>query len=188
MARLYTRSGDDGRTALIGGRRLRKDDARVEAYGAVDELSAAIGLARAACGDGELAALLARLQHELFELGAELADPSVRAEPGAPGHPPRITPQHVERLEREIDAFTALLPPLQRFILPGGVELGARLHLARAVARRVERRVVQLAGREPVNPQLVCYLNRLSDWLFAAARLANLRAGVPETPWKPAGP
>lgn len=184
LARIYTRSGDRGETGLFGGRRVPKDHARVESYGTVDELNAAIGLARAVCADEELDARLARIQAELFELGADLADPE--AAPGGT-RPPRIAPAHVERLEREIDAMSGELPPLVRFVLPGGGELAARLHFARTVARRAERRAVALAAGEPINPEIVRYLNRLSDWLFVAARLANLRQGAAEVLWQPGG-
>nr|MBO2508212.1 ATP:cob(I)alamin adenosyltransferase [Bacillota bacterium] len=181
MVRIYTRTGDRGDTALLGGARVAKDDARVEAYGTVDELNAVLGLARAACRDAGLGRQLARIQQELFELGADLADPR----PG-PGGGSRVGEGHVEALEREIDAFTAEVPPLNRFVLPGGTELAARLHLARTVARRAERRVVTLARSGAVPPAAVRYLNRLSDWLFAAARAANHRAGSPEVVWEPA--
>src|SRR5690606_15961730 len=132
VVRIYTRTGDQGQTALLGGDRVAKDDLRVEAYGTVDELNAVLGLARAACGDPSLDAALARIQHELFELGADLADP--RGTTRRPG----LGDAHVEALEAEIDRFTAEVPPLRRFVLPGGGELGARLHLARTVARRAE--------------------------------------------------
>lgn len=178
VARIYTRSGDGGETGLLGGGRVPKDHARVEAYGTVDELSAALGLARAACGEPHLDAGLARIQSELFALGAHLADPAGRLPPG-------VGPGQVDRLEREIDAMSADLAPLQRFILPGGGELGARLHLARTVARRAERRVVTLAAAETVHPDVLRYLNRLSDWLFVAARWANAREGAAEIPWEP---
>lgn len=185
ITRVYTRTGDKGETGLVGGKRVPKDATRIEAYGTVDELNAAIGFARAACRDRELDALLSRVQAELFEVGADLADPAAggdRAE-----RPARITADHVARLEGEIDRFSGEVPPLRRFILPGGGELGARLHLARTVARRAERRAVTLAAREPVNPEVIRYLNRLSDWLFVAARLANHREGAGETEWDPRG-
>ena len=181
MARIYTRAGDRGETGLIGGRRVRKDDPRVEAYGTVDELNAVVGWARAACDDPSLGRRLERIQAELFDLGADLADPA----PAGEDRRARVGPPHVERLEREIDEFDRALPPLDRFILPGGSELAARLHVARVTARRAERRVVALAARESVSPDAVRYLNRLSDWLFVAARAANLRSGTPETAWEP---
>lgn len=181
MVRIYTRTGDKGQTALLGGDRVAKDDIRVEAYGTVDELNAALGVARAACQDPALDGQLARIQNELFELGADLADPRVGA--GAGG---RLGEAHVQALEAEIDGFTAEVPPLRHFVLPGGGDLGARLHLARTVARRAERRAVTLAQTAPVPAVAVRYLNRLSDWLFAAARAANHRAGAPEVTWEPA--
>lgn len=184
MVRIYTRTGDGGTTALFGGDRVSKDDARVEAYGTVDEVNAAIGLARAACGDQDLDRRLARIQQELFELGADLADPRAGQDPGRRW---RLGDEQVRTLESEIDAFSEETPPLRRFILPGGGELGARLHLARTVARRAERRVVTLARGGQVNPAAIRYLNRLSDWLFAAARAANHRAGAPEVTWETPG-
>lgn len=181
MARIYTRSGDGGETGLLGGGRVPKDHARVEAYGTVDELNAVLGLARAACRHPELDARLARIQGELFALGADLAD--ARSEV-----PARLGASAVERLEREIDAMDAELPPLHRFVLPGGGELGARLHLARTVCRRAERRVVRLAAVAPVPRDALRYLNRLSDWLFVAARWANARDGAAEVTWEPERP
>ena len=182
MVRIYTRTGDGGTTALFGGARVAKDEARVEAYGTVDELNAVLGLVRAAGPDPELDAQLERLQGELFECGADLADPTAGT---APDRPLRIQQSHIDRLEREIDAFMAQVPALNRFVLPGGCEVAARLHLARTVARRAERRVVTAAAAGGVDPLLLKYLNRLSDWLFAAARAANHRAGADEITWEP---
>ncbi len=181
--KIYTKTGDRGETGLFGGPRVAKDDARVEAYGAVDELNATLGLVRSAGGDAEIDALLADVQDHLFTIGAELATP-----PGARAHAavPPIAPAWTAALEGAIDRFEAELPPLRHFILPGGSPAGADLHLARAVCRRAERRVVALHQREPVAPEVLGLLNRLSDFLFVAARLANHRARAAEVVWNPA--
>lgn len=183
MARIYTRTGDQGSTALYGGTRVAKDHLRVEAYGTIDELNSVIGLARAAKPDPQLDAALARIQNELFECGADLADPQAGPDKKRPF---RLREEHILRLEREIDAFTAETPPLAKFILPGGGELGARLHMARTVARRAERRTVTAASAGLAGQIHVKYLNRLSDWLFAAARAANYREAAVEVTWDPA--
>jgi len=182
MTRIYTKTGDAGETGLFGGGRVGKDDARVEAGGAVDELSAALGVARARGGDPELQAVLAAAQEALFTVGAELATP-----PGARARAavPPVDPAWVAALEGAIDRFERELPPLRHFVLPGGAPLAADLHLARAVCRRAERRVVALHRLEPVEPLVLAYLNRLSDLLFVAARLANHRAGAEEPRWDP---
>jgi len=185
--KIYTRTGDQGTTALFAGGRVEKDDLRVEAYGTVDEANAAIGLAVAAAGGHQaLAEKLRRIQQELFDAGADLADP--RAVPGSTERPPMITARHVERLEQEIDETEARLQPLRRFILPGGTELAARLHMARTIVRRAERRVVTAAAAHPLNPEIVRYLNRLSDLLFVLARLANQAEGTGDISWQPAPP
>jgi len=180
MTRIYTRTGDAGETGLIGGRRVPKDHPRVEAYGTLDELNSALGAARAVLTDGDVGAILIRAQHDLFALSAEIATPG-------PEHVPvRITPAHVAALEQTIDRFAADLPPLRAFVLPGGSAAGSLLHLARTLARRAERRVVTLARTEATNPEIVRYLNRLSDLLFILARTVNQRAGAAETEWHPA--
>lgn len=185
--KIYTKSGDGGETGLFGGGRVRKCDARVEAYGAVDEACAAIGLARAALAEGgradpELAGELGRIQDELFCVGAELATPhGVKARSVVPA----LEPGWAERLERAMDRWDAELPVLHQFVLPGGTRAAAALHLARAVCRRAERQVVSLAAGVEVDPLALVYLNRLSDLLFVAARLANHRAGQAETHWDP---
>ena len=183
MAKIYTRRGDDGSTGLFGGPRVRKDDLRVSAYGDVDELNSALGVAREEVPEGDLRALIDVLQSELFTLGAQLATPDPEA---APKEVPRITSQQVERLEREIDRLTEQLPPMKNFILPGGSRAGAALHLCRTVCRRAERKLVELAESAPVPQEVLAYMNRLSDLLFVMARAANLRAGGREIPWVPA--
>jgi len=182
LAKIYTRRGDDGSTGLFGGPRVRKDDLRVAAYGDVDELNSALGVAREELPEGDLRALLDELQSELFTLGAQLATPDADK---APKEVPRISAQQIERLEREIDRLTEQLPPMRNFILPGGSRAGAALHFSRTVCRRAERKMVELAESAPVPPEALGYINRLSDLLFVMARAANLRAGGREIPWVP---
>ena len=182
MAKIYTRRGDDGSTGLFGGPRVRKDDLRVSAYGDVDELNSALGVAREEVPEGDLRGLIDSLQSELFTLGAQLATPDAEA---APKDVPRITAQHIARLESEIDRLTEELPPMKNFILPGGSRAGAALHFCRTVCRRAERKVVELAESCPVPSEALAYVNRLSDLLFVMARAANLRAGGREIPWVP---
>jgi cob(I)alamin adenosyltransferase len=177
--KLYTKSGDRGETGLYGGQRVGKDDPRIAAYGQVDELNAAVGLAVSACCDDVWVGQFRQLQDRLFVLGAELADPDRRMKT------PTISQADITSLEESIDAATAETPALKHFILPGGCELAARLHLARAICRRAERAVVYLAGREQVGEAVIPFLNRLSDLLFAWARLANHRSGTTEVPWRP---
>ncbi len=174
LNKIYTRTGDKGDTALGDMSRAPKHGARVEAYGTVDELNAVLGLARLAAGP-EVDAALARIQNDLFDLGADLSRPGLAEDENA-GYPVlRAVQPQVARLEAEIDTMTAVLEPLRSFILPGGTALSAHLHHARTVARRAERRATELAEREPgdVNSVAIRYLNRLSDWLFCAARMAN---------------
>jgi cob(I)alamin adenosyltransferase len=182
LNRIYTRGGDTGQTSLGDGRRVAKHDARVEAYGTVDEANAAIGLARLhSKTDPGTDAMLARIQNDLFDLGADLCTPEDgRKSEGAL----RIVPAQVDRLEREIDAMNTHLAPLTSFILPGGTVLAAHLHLARTLTRRAERLVVALAERQPVNPDVVKYLNRLSDHLFVLGRHVN-DAGAADVLWVP---
>jgi cob(I)alamin adenosyltransferase len=184
MDRIYTRTGDAGDTGLFGGGRVSKADARVEAYGAVDELNATLGCAHAASADADVRALVRSAQADLFAVGAHLATPPATGERRAPWLPPLPTGQ-VAHLEAWIDRADAELPELRSFILPGGSAAGAALHLARTVCRRAERRVVALAAEQAVDPAIVIYLNRLSDVLFVAARLENHRAGREETRWEP---
>ena len=177
--KIYTKTGDKGETGLFAGGRVPKDDARVEAYGCVDELNAVIGMVRAAGPDAELDAALGRIAAELFSLGADLATPL----DANASWVVRMDEAPIARLEAEIDRFETELEPLRHFILPGGAPAGAALHLARTVCRRAERRAVSLARATAMNAAALRYLNRLSDWLFVAARLANHRAGRPEEPW-----
>ncbi|MFO1151557.1 MAG: cob(I)yrinic acid a,c-diamide adenosyltransferase [Alsobacter sp.] len=177
LNRIYTRTGDGGTTALGTGERRPKFDLRVESYGTVDETNATIGLARLHTGDmGVLDLMLARIQNDLFDLGADLCAPDT-GKP-LPYEPLRIVDAQVERLEREIDALNAELAPLRSFVLPGGVPAAAYLHLARTVCRRAERLMVELASRpdEPVGAPALRYVNRLSDFLFVASRAANATA------------
>ena len=180
LTRIYTRGGDKGETSLGDGARRPKHDPRVAATGTVDEANACIGLARLH-GEGALDEMLARIQNDLFDLGADLATP----ETTNPKRPPlRVTAGQVERLEQEIDAVNAGLAPLTSFVLPGGRPAAAALHLARTVARRAEREVTLLMEREAVNPEALRYLNRLSDLLFVLARQAN-DGGAEDVLWTP---
>lgn len=196
ITKVYTKTGDTGLTSLVDGSRVGKASARVSAYGDVDELNSLLGLVRielleeiaifqdfdedeidnldvAEIEDDEIDIMLDIIQNALFVLGADLASPLAI-------EVPRIDNSHIEILENSIDEFLEQLEPLKEFILPGGIRSGAMLHLARTVARRAERTVVDLASKEEINPQSIIYLNRLSDWLFVAARIANKRGGIPE--------
>ncbi len=181
LNRIYTRTGDGGLTRLASGEQVSKAALRVEAYGAVDETNACLGMARLhTASAATLDAMLARVQNELFDLGADLATPPARDEAGTL----RVTEGQVERLEREIDELNGLLPPLQSFVLPGGTPASAALHLARTVCRRAEREAVRLTeAGEPVRGPALRYLTRLSDFLFVAARFANDR-GAAEVFWQ----
>jgi len=182
LNRIYTRTGDAGATRLANGREVSKADLRVEAYGAVDETNACLGLARLHTADSEIDASLARIQNELFDVGADLSTPPKRGE--TEGEVLRVSEAQVRRLEEEIDALNVALPPLESFVLPGGTPAAAALHLARTVCRRAERSVVRLAqSGEAASPAALKYLNRLSDYLFVAARFANDR-GAAEVFWK----
>ncbi len=177
--KLYTRTGDAGETSLFDGTRVRKDHARVEAYGEVDELNAWLGLARSGLATGDLDEELARIQRDLFALGAELADPKDKIAKRVTKA--TVTDTDVDRLEQSIDRFELEVAPLRQFILAGGTPAGAALHVARAVCRRAERRVISL--QPPVESVLLKYINRLSDLLFVMARVVNKRAGTAEIPW-----
>lgn len=182
LTRIYTRGGDQGETSLADGARVPKHDPRVETYGTVDEANAVIGIARLHTGhDRDSDDMLARIQNDLFDLGADLATPE-DGRRGSGGL--RILGGQVDRLEREIDAMNARLKPLESFILPGGSPLGAYLHLARTVVRRAERHATQLASLHPVNPEAVKYLNRLSDHLFVLSRHVN-DDGANDVLWVP---
>lgn len=184
LTKIYTRGGDAGETSLGDGERRPKDDLRVAAYGTVDEANAAIGLARLAVM-GTDSDMLGRIQDDLFDLGADLCVPETGRKGESAGvQALRVTAQQVKRLEDEIDAMNARLAPLTSFVLPGGTEAAARLHLARAVVRRAERLVVRLAREEPVNPEALRYINRLSDHLFVMARRAN-DDGRTDVLWRP---
>ncbi|REK13079.1 MAG: cob(I)yrinic acid a,c-diamide adenosyltransferase [Planctomycetota bacterium] len=178
--KIYTKTGDHGETGLFGGPRVRKDAPRIEAYGTVDELNTVLGVVRAQLEPGEVDTLVETLQNDLFALGAQLATP----DPAAHGTV-MIGDGHIAALEGAIDRFEAQLPPLKQFILPGGVPAAAQLHLARAVCRRAERRVVALvhATSDPVAENVVIYLNRLSDLLFVLARAVNQQAQRDDIPW-----
>lgn len=181
---IYTKTGDAGQTGLLSGRRVDKDDVRVAAYGELDELNAVLGVARAQGLDASISVSVGRVQEELFTLGSQLAAAEKADHPAIP----RVQAEWTSALEREIDAADQEMPTLRAFILPGG-SLGASwLHLARTVCRRAERAVVTLAHREAVDPVLLAYVNRLSDWLFTLARLANHRAGTTEPVWRKPGP
>ncbi|MFV0293406.1 MAG: cob(I)yrinic acid a,c-diamide adenosyltransferase [Paracoccus sp. (in: a-proteobacteria)] len=176
LNRIYTRTGDDGDTTLSDGSRVAKHDRRVEAYGTVDELNATLGLCRLHAHD-EISGQIATIQNELFDLGADLSRPDIAGDASAPHPVLRITDDQTQRLEHEIDAMNAHLTTLRSFILPGGNTLAAYLHMARTIARRAERRTTALAAISDTNPAALRYLNRLSDWLFVAARIANLDGG-----------
>ena len=175
LSRIYTKQGDTGDTGLGDGRRVSKDHARVEAYGQVDELNAVLGLLAAYCPDAPERSLLQTIQNDLFDVGADLCVPAAADE--QPDAVLRVTAAQAERLERAIDRLNGGLEPLRSFILPGGTPAAAWLHLARTVCRRAERATVTLTHAEPVNPEVIKYLNRLSDFLFVLGRVANGTAG-----------
>jgi cob(I)alamin adenosyltransferase len=189
LNRIYTKRGDSGETSLAGGQRVPKDSLRIEAYGAVDELNAFVGLACVTCQEvapkairlAELFGILRRVQHELFNLGSILATLPKDVHPKQA----RITEAEVVQLEREIDAMNAELPALRSFVLPGGTRLNAELHAARTICRRAERLLVALARHEETPPETVCYLNRLSDALFVWSRWVNHQMGLAEVLWEP---
>jgi cob(I)alamin adenosyltransferase len=183
LNRIYTRTGDNGTTGLVRGPRRRKDDLRIEAYGTVEEANAAIGLARLNSGGmPKVDTVLARIQNDLFDVGSDLATPG---EDHDAVHPAlRATAAQTDWLERQIDHYNEDLAPLTSFVLPGGTPLAAALHLARTVTRRAERLAVALSAREPVTPEALKYLNRLSDLLFVLARTANAN-GARDVLWTP---
>jgi cob(I)alamin adenosyltransferase len=180
ITKVYTRTGDDGTTGLGGGQRVPKDSARIEAYGTVDELSSAIGVALALGLDEKLSAWLPRIQNDLFNLGSDLC---ILEEDKAKMPVPVVEQRHVDALERFIDELQEDLAPLANFILPGGTPGAAQLHVARTICRRAERLAIHLSREEPIGPCIVSYLNRLSDTLFVMSRYENLKRGVQEVLW-----
>jgi len=181
ITKVYTKTGDGGDTGLGGGQRVPKDSPRIEAYGTVDELNSALGVCRVHALEARTAAILERVQSELFDLGSDLC---LLEEDKKKLQVPGIEPRHIERLEKDIDEVNGPLPPLKEFILPGGTPGAAQLHVARTICRRAEREVVRLARDEPVGAFTVVYLNRLSDLLFVAARAENQAKGAPEPLWR----
>src|SRR5579864_9318203 len=183
LNRIYTKAGDHGETHLAGGQRVPKDSLRIECYGTVDELNAFVGMACVSATDAvpELAAILRRIQHELFNLGSILATKPADVHPKQA----RITPAEIEQLEKEIDRMNADLAPLRSFVLPGGSRLNTELHACRTVCRRAERIGVSLAREEEIPPEAIQYLNRLSDAFFVWSRWVNHKLGVPEVLWEP---
>jgi cob(I)alamin adenosyltransferase len=177
--KIYTCTGDKGETGLVGGTRVSKNHPRLAAFGTVDELNAHLGLCRAGGLPSAIDAVVARLQHELFALGAELATPE-----GAKASVALISEPQVAELERDIDAFDGRLAPLSQFILPGGAPVAAALHVARCVCRRAERELVSLAASTNIRPETIKYLNRVGDLLFVLARAANAEQGSPDVPWQ----
>ena len=181
--KIYTKRGDSGETGLFGGGRVAKDDIRVEAYGSVDELSAAVGMARVHVTDGGTRDRLSLVQRDLFAIGAHLATPPPR--PGRrPPELPELPADRIGEMEAWIDSAAAACPPLRNFVLPAGSAGASHLHMARAVCRRAERRTVALAAERELDPGIIRYLNRLSDYLFAAARLENQRTEQGDVEWK----
>jgi cob(I)alamin adenosyltransferase len=184
MASIYTKTGDSGDTSLFGGGRVGKEDERVEAYGQVDELNCALGLARAE-GLGDMDGLAQLIQEQLFTIGGELATPQgSKAQKAIP----QVQQSWVTDMEKAIDAFDQEIAQLTTFILPGGTKAAAALHLARTICRRAERRTIPLLRAGKIDTEIMVYLNRLSDLLFTMARVANHRAGVPDVPWKATKP
>ncbi|MBM4162431.1 MAG: cob(I)yrinic acid a,c-diamide adenosyltransferase [Ignavibacteria bacterium] len=177
--KIYTKTGDTGETSLFGGDRVPKDALRIEAYGTVDELNSALGVARSLKPRPEIDEIVAQLQEDLFILGADLATPLAKESPDVP----RIQLLHAERLEKRIDSLESKLPALKTFVLPGGSPVAAALHAARALCRRAERLVVKLSHEQNIGSPPLVYLNRLSDLLFLLARFANRLEGVQETAW-----
>jgi cob(I)alamin adenosyltransferase len=182
MNRIYTRTGDQGDTGLFGGGRVPKSHPRVDAYGELDELNAVLGVTLTRIKDQEVQGLILQVQRDLFAIGAHLATPP---DSRARAHLPELPGGRPAEFERWIDRIEEDVGSLKAFILPGGSEASAALHLARTVARRAERAVVEMAQAESVDGEILVYLNRLSDLLFELARLMNLRAGIPDTPWTP---
>jgi cob(I)alamin adenosyltransferase len=180
--KIYTKTGDGGETSLHGGLRVPKDALRIETYGTVDELNSLLGLCRSLNSIEEIDLILSEIQNDLFTLGADLATPPKLGEDKVR----RVTPAHAARLERHIDAVDSTLAPLTRFIIPGGSRTAAAMHFARTICRRAERHAARLAREESIGPDILIYLNRLSDLLFVLARRINALSHIDETPWNPA--
>ncbi len=183
--RIYTRTGDTGETGLFGGQRVRKDDLRIAACGSVDELNSVLGIVRSFGPTDDLDTLLITIQNDLFATGADLATPFGAGETHGSATVKRLTPDRTSTLEPEIDRLEGELTPLSQFILPGGSIVASYLHFARTVCRRAERQCVALASVQPINPEVGCYINRLSDLLFVMARVTNKRSGLSDVPWTP---
>ncbi len=182
MVKIYTKTGDKGETSLSDGTRVSKRHPRITAFNNLDEVNSMIGIARALNPGTRLDKILKQIQEDLFVLGSDLATP----QPAGKRLIPRIKDEHVKFLERTIDACEDKLPPLKNFILPGGTLLASTLHMARALSRRAERKIIDITQMEELDPQILAYANRLSDCLFVLARLANFEASVEDTPWIPA--
>lgn len=182
LTRLYTRAGDKGSTRLGGGQKISKNSLRLECYGTIDELNSHLGLAIALGASSEVAACLLRIQNDLFDIGSDMC---FLDEDKSKWNIPQPREDQIDQLEREIDGFQSRTGPLTNFILPGGAKSAAALHVARTVCRRLERLCVRLDATESVNPLTLRYINRLSDWLFAAPRLENQIQGIDEPLWKP---
>ena len=190
MTKIYTKTGDLGETGLIGGKRIFKDDVLLEAYGTVDELNAILGVVRSEGPDKRIDQWLNRIQAELFEVGADLASPfpdetTDKTPDKTNDKIKRIGKEKAAQLEKEIDLVEKELEPLKSFVLPGGSKSSVFLHLARTVCRRAERRIAILMKKDEVNPEILTYMNRLSDWLFVMARYINKKAQIPDVPWRP---
>ncbi len=179
--KIYTKTGDGGETSLFGGRRVSKDDLRIETYGTIDELNAILGLAYSFADSDEIKNLISQLQNDLFKVGADLATPSDKINSSKIVRTDEIM---VREMEGEIDRIDAIVPDLKNFILPGGSKAASYLHFARTVCRRAERRLIALTSSEEINEQVKVYLNRLSDYLFILARYENFISGTPEVDWK----
>jgi cob(I)alamin adenosyltransferase len=185
VMKIYTKTGDTGDTGLFGGQRVAKDSPRIDACGVVDELNAALGLTAAHCKDSRIVKIITRIQQELFVVGADIATPSAEDGSGSASTSsiPRVDSAMIERLEDEIDSFTLEAGELTNFILPGGSVPGAQIHLARCVCRRAERVIVHAGRSEKLSPEILIYINRLSDHLFELARVVNKLENAPETIW-----
>ncbi len=181
--KIYTKTGDKGETSLFGGERVWKNNLRIECYGTVDELNAILGIALTEIKNKEIIDVLNKIQNELFVVGSDLATP--KKETGNQPNVPRISKEHIERLEKQIDSFDSRLPELRNFILPGGSKGASTLHLGRTVCRRAERLVVHLVNEEKISEEIVVYLNRLSDLLFVLSRFENFTSKIEDICWKP---